>query len=131
MKVSLSNRMQLFRMLCKRHGRKFTEHFSRNFERVRNVADAARLLRLSGHPQWAKALRDMKQRKHRNRSRWSLRSCLVEIVYRCDLESMYSSKKQAAKADAMQKARQRVLLQRELQSGRLVLPKKDTMLQHL
>ena len=44
---------------------------------------------------------------------------------------MYSSKKQAAKADAMQKARQRVLRQRELQSGRLVLPKKDIMLQRL
>ena len=77
-KVSMSNRMELFRKLCKRYGKEFLNSFAVGFDEARNTKLIAGLINMETYPAWVKFLQQRREQGVSKRE--PLRSKLPELI---------------------------------------------------
>eukprot|EP00959_Pyramimonas_sp_CCMP1952_P241643 5050631-Pyramimonas_sp.AAC.1 len=101
--------MLVFQHLSSKHGSDFAERMAAIMDEVRNPAEAAKRLGLTAHEKWVEIMPRIGA-AGKLMSRFARRQLqhdtFIEILYRCDMASMYSSKRTWAKSHE-QKQRER------------------------
>ena len=110
-------------------GLHFLDKFVYFFGAARHTQNLGRILNLETRPKWMDAV---SKKKERGSKREPFRAALSEIIYRCDLESLYSTKKKHAKKNAKTKLQARKNQEKETKDpSSALMAKKDQMMLHL